>query len=538
MVVVLATRLDRANVLAVGEACDRAGLRWIQLHFEQRRAWAGPAVHPGVTADYRDVLGRRLAAAEFAETFETQLAANAHARGAGLPPEAELAWVLGRFFAELERWLAGAPTALVGNELELDPVTFAATLHPVLPLPERALPDEGPINSALRGWDLLLDDRTGVVNHLQRLEHHPSIPSGLVTVQSHVADMRRLYIWANNTVCSGSTFGDLASSRGAAFGEGLERYCGNWIQRGIITKASYLELLERGEHAVDPTQLVLYSERQYADPAFPFVPFDPELRVHWVRGRSVTRDREAWVPASLVYVNWYLGDYAADPPTNFLYYPGLAAGANLEHAVSSGLEEVIERHVTMVWWANAHPLPAVRLTDELARHWEGRPTELGQRAWLIHLDNEFDVPVMAGVVANDREELLNIGFDAHADPVAAARKAWTEALTLQDGSRDLDLEHGLFRQAVATGQLNADDLKPWRADRRYLDDYRSDMRDVNDLMCQQQIFLDPRAQERVRRGSRSRRRATWPTCRGCRSAASPPTERSSRRRASRCSTST
>jgi ribosomal protein S12 methylthiotransferase accessory factor len=497
VVVLIRRRLEQDQVLALGDACAGRELRWVQLHFEQRRAWAGPAVQPHRTPDYRDVLGRRLAAAEFATTFETQLAPNRHQAGPAIPPRHELQWVLGRFFAELERWLADGPTVLVGNEVELDPVTFETSLHPVLPLPHRSLPGDARVNSTLGGWDLLLDDRTGIVNHLQRLEHHPSIPSELVTVQSHVADMRRLYIWANNTVCSGSTFGELQASRGAAFGEGLERYCGNWIQKGIITRTSYRELVARGEHAVDPADLVLYSDAQYAHPGFPFVPFGPDLAVHWVRGRSVTRDRDAWVPASLVYVNWYLGEFADDPPTNFLYYPGLAAGPTLDRAVASGLEEVIERHVTMVWWANAHPLPAVHPPSELDRYWHGRPTELGQRAWLIHLDNEFGVPVMAGVVANDRESLLNIGFDAHADPVAAARKAWTEALTLQDGSRDLDLEHGLFRQAVAAGQLNAGDLKPWRADRRYLDDYRDDMRDVTDLMCQQQIFLDPRARDRV-----------------------------------------
>jgi hypothetical protein len=41
-------------------------------------------------------------------------------------------------------------------------------------------------------------------------------------------------------------------------------------------------------------------------------------------------------------------------------------------------------------------------------------------------------------------------------------------------------------------------VKPFRADRRYLDDYRADLRDVVDLMCQLQIYLDPRAVECVR----------------------------------------
>ena len=50
---------------------------------------------------------------------------------------------------------------------------------------------------------------------------------------------------------------------------------------------------------------------------------------------------------------------------------------------------------------------------------------------------------------------------------------------------------------MSRGELNSRSFKPWRADRRYLDSYRKDMRDCDDLMVQQQVHLDPRAVERV-----------------------------------------
>ena len=59
----------------------------------------------------------------------------------------------------------------------------------------------------------------------------------------------------------------------------------------------------------------------------------------------------------------------------------------------------------MIWWMNREPLSAMVLTAELAALWEGVPSRMGQRAWLIHLDNEFGVPVMAGVVENPRGRL-------------------------------------------------------------------------------------------------------------------------------------
>ena len=51
---------------------------------------------------------------------------------------------------------------------------------------------------------------------------------------------------------------------------------------------------------------------------------------------------------------------------------------------------------------------------------------------------------------------------------------------------------------MAGGSVNGGFVKPWRADRAYLDDYRPDFRDVVDLMCQLQLHLDPRALERIR----------------------------------------
>lgn len=56
----------------------------------------------------------------------------------------------------------------------------------------------------------------------------------------------------------------------------------------------------------------------------------------------------------------------------------------------------------------------------------------------------------------------------------------------------------MFNSVLATGRLPDQGLKPWRADRRYLDAYRRDFRDVTTLICQTQVYLDPRAAQAVR----------------------------------------
>lgn len=493
LVLALRDRFDLDYLEHLNDFCAERKVNWSSFHLSQGRGWAGPTVAPGRTPDYRDLLGRRLTVAERADVHHA-LTGDVVFGEAARPTHSELLWMLSYLLIDVERWIAGVTALTLWAEIELDPVELTTSRHPLLPLPDRLIDDDTPPLSER----YLLDDRTGLIATHQVFDHHPSIPDQLVTVQTNVADMRRLYTWSSNVVCGGTSFRDFRAARGAAIGEAVERYCGNCLTDSVeVREASYRELRRSGERALDPESLVLYSDRLYDSPGFPFVRFTHDRTTHWVRGHSLTQDRPMWVPASLVYVNWYMDQYAEVPPTNFLYYPGLAAGRSLEHALVSGIEEIIERDATMIWWMNRHPLPKVEPTPELAALWAGRPTELGQRGWLIHLDNEFDVPVLAGVVENEVEKLFSIGFGARPDPVEAARKAWGEGLTLQDGSRDFDDPNGLFREAVAAGWTSAR-VKPWREDRAYLDDYARDFHDVNDLLCQEQLFLDPRAAEIVR----------------------------------------
>ena len=307
-----------------------------------------------------------------------------------------------------------------------------------------------------------------------------------MTRQADVADIRAVTPWANNILCQGSAFSDAAGARLAALGESVERYCGNVLDTLPVTWGSYDELRRRGLPVLDSCELVLYSEEQYAAPGFPFVPLNRDLRVHWVHGRWVADDSPVLVPASLVYVNWYSAGLAAAPPTNFCSFAGIAAGPDEAFAVRSALEEIIERHATMVWWLNAHPLPAVTGLG-------GPVIEPPCRATYLNLDNEFGVPVAAAIVHDDDARLVNIGFSARPRFRQGAVKALTEAFTLQEGSRDLLRSDGLHWKVMAAGELNGRAFKPWRRDRRYLDDFRSDMHDCDDLMVQQQVYLDPRA---------------------------------------------
>ncbi len=504
LVLALRRVFDPEFLRGLNDLCDRAGVPWAQFHLDAGRGWLGPLVVPGQTADYRDLLVRRWTMLENRDDYATICALPlTPEQGApltpALPPARELRWMQAALLVELERWAAGAPCRLLGAELEADPQALELRVRPFLPLPDHAL--AGPLLAGTSpDGRQLISDRAGVIVRVEPVEHHPSAPPALHTVRAHVARMQWHYEdWPVGPVCSGSVFGDPEAALWAAIGETVERYCGNYMRDARPIKASYNELAARGEHAVDPDQLVLHTPSMYNAPGCRIAPFTRDLPVLWVRGRSLTRGCAAWLPFNLVYIYVYADPARLphQPVTNSTFYPGVAAGASLEQALVSAIEEVVERDAATVWWMNAPRLPALHLPPDLAALWHGRPAEHGQRAWAIPLPNEFGIPVVAGVLENTRDRLLTVGLACRPDVRAATRKAWTEAIGLQEIARDLDRPDGSFYQMVETG-MSYDVFKPWRQDRAYLDDYRADFRDLVHLLNQSQFFLDPRAIERVR----------------------------------------
>ncbi|QTI70302.1 YcaO-like family protein [Gordonia polyisoprenivorans] len=476
-----------SDLIDIDRMCHDMRVRWIPVELTRSRLWVGPLVTPGCGASYEDTAARRLAAARDTRVHRV-LRTPATTGDQGASP-AELAPLIS---AALDIIADGAPASSdrvagggdVLHELWIADDGVAHRRHPVLPMPHRTTVHRD------HTIDDLVDDRTGVIVRVRSVTHDRRVPATLATRQADVADIRAVSPWANNILCQGSALDDAESARLAALGESAERYCGNILDTLPVTWGSFDELTRRGIPVLDPRELVLYSDDQHRSPGFPFVPFTRDLRVHWVPGLRLADGSDVLVPASLVYVNWYSAGFAAAPPTNFCAFAGIAAGPDEDFAVAGALEEIIERHATMVWWLNAAPLPAV---DGI----EMPGLSPGMRQFVIHLDNEFGVPVAASVVHDDVDALVNVGFSARPRFADAARKALTEAFTLQEGSRDLLRSNGLHWKVMADGELNGRAFKPWRADRAYLDDFRADMHDCDDLMVQQQVYLDPRARHRM-----------------------------------------
>ncbi len=349
----------------------------------------------------------------------------------------------------------------------------------------------------LAGWHGLVDRRSGVLTRVEVLPREPEWPRHLVVAVSEIADTWRFAPWASDRVSTGTAFGSAEAAVGAAVGEAVERYCGNFVPSDL-RRASYEELSAAGLDAVDPQALALYADWQLSSPGCPFVAFERDLPVLWALGERMDTGAAAYVPASLVWVNYFLPPRAAEPRTNFTMFAGIAAGRSRAEAEASALEELIERDATMVWWHSGSPAVGIELDEELESLLAAeRDDEIQYR--LVQIRNVFGLPVIGALIEDAEHEVLGLGVAARCNPAEAAQKAIAEAVTLRTYALGLLDPEGVIWQSAAEGVIEGASFKPHRADRRYADSYRDDFKDVTDLGCQSQIYLDPRMRPHLER---------------------------------------
>lgn len=451
LLVVLLDAFDgrRLELLDVDMAARRQA--WVPVHVSAGKGFIGPLVVPGATSDYRDLLTRRTGATSGLWVDQLELSYRPYAPTTAVG-QAERRWLLSQLALRLG---GGAPRIdLASVELELDLVTFSVERHPVLPLPDRMPPNYVPVHTP----DDLVDGRTGIVTMIAAKPLSSASTTGRQSV-AQLGDLASYFDgWIDDRQGYGMTLGADDVSRHAV-SEILEAYCGAYVGQ--------VPLVER-------------------DSGRPLV-----------RATSLADGEEILIPAAGVFLNWARRFGNDDPTDGVTSIAGLAAGPTIEIAVTSAIEEIVERDSMMVWWLNGPVLPRLAASTMLDEIWPASARRGDQEVSFLVIPNGFAIPVVCAIVRDRAEGLLNLGFAARHSVPGAASKALAEALTLQDGSRDLLDPDGPIRQAIEAGVLHIDDLKPWRADRNYAQSYACDFRDVTSLLCQQQYHLDRAAQARI-----------------------------------------
>ncbi|MFJ6533607.1 YcaO-like family protein [Microbacterium sp. NPDC091662] len=347
--------------------------------------------------------------------------------------------------------------------------------------------------------EVLVDAEAGIIRSVREVPHPVGAPDRYLALTASVADARILGEWPADRVSLGTSFGDPAQARIAAIGEGVERYCGNWLPdelpRDELRVGTADELRAEGESVVDESALPRFADWQLARPGFAYQRLLPSTPTLWARCDELDGG-SVWVPDSLVHLNWRQSRFRALPRTHHLNYAGIATGAGFDDARDRGVIEVIERDALEVWWHldgptfGIDPATVPGLLDDL------RGSSL--RVWLVAMPSEF-APAIGALVHDEERGLYAAGFSASLDPARAARKAVLEAVHTWIYTQGCTTADGWVFRAVAAGLMAKGLTLDFRPDADYRAAAGSQFENVIDLGAHVQVWLDPSVHDEARR---------------------------------------
>jgi ribosomal protein S12 methylthiotransferase accessory factor len=212
-----------------------------------------------------------------------------------------------------------------------------------------------------------------------------------------------------------------------AVGESIERYCPAHFKYEDFILSAYNDL---DCEAIHPEDFALFSEKQYAEPDFPFSRPTASTPLRWASAYSLSHDRPVLVPASFVHIP-YQFDPLLEPRTHNPISTGLACGSNFAPAIYKAILEVIERDAFMIMWQNQLPCSRIDLStindsfnQSILNELEALPVEC--QAYLIPSDME--VPVIMVLLRNTSGHPPHtvIGMSADLNPNRALMLALEE----------------------------------------------------------------------------------------------------------------
>jgi ribosomal protein S12 methylthiotransferase accessory factor len=277
----------------------------------------------------------------------------------------------------------------------------------------------------------LVSPRTGLIRRLRRLSRQAEEPNPPVIYQALLAHFN--FRTAPELERSGGGKGETETqSILSAIGEALERYCAQHYHPAWFLRAPFAKM---SAAALSPIECVLYCEEQYARPGFPFARFNPWQPLSWLRGWTLPDRRELWVPASLVYLNYF-----GEAPQEYLCLAtsnGLAAGPDLESALLGAFYELVERDAMIINWMNRLPAPRVNgdglggLSQTILRHYR----RSGIEVIVFHLATDIPIPVMMALAIDrsGRGPAAVVGLGCDLDPALAVRKSLLELCQVRPG---------------------------------------------------------------------------------------------------------
>lgn len=381
-----------------------SGAPWMLVRPFGRKQWIGPLFVPGRTPCWSCM----------ARVVER----NGWSEGACIASLATTGAVTQTLAAsEAAKWLlAGSNPTVQGTICEIDTGDLSVTRHIVRGL--SSCPDCRGSAAIHVTPEALISPLTGIVTGVE-LEHSEPAFSVCSAEMSQVLrpDASGALFYTKRGVVAGKgRTPDQARLR--CLGEAVERYCTQLHGDEPRVSASLQEL---GERAIDPRNLLLFSETQYCQghPAPPR--FDRNAATDWTPVRSLITREERLVPTAYCYYGY--GHPACGASSN-----GCAAGETLDDAALRALLELIERDAVAIWWYNRIPRPELllpRAPEIVSALLEALQSRFAA-VHLVDVSNDLEMPacVALGVQAGGARVLFGAGCAP--DPAVSASRALEE----------------------------------------------------------------------------------------------------------------
>jgi thiazole/oxazole-forming peptide maturase SagD family component len=169
-------------------------------------------------------------------------------------------------------------------------------------------------------------------------------------------------------------------------GETVERYSQLVSEIGnhhAVVRASYDQIVDRGERVIAADKLRFFSEEQYSRHGFPFQPFSRDISMGWMKAPSLIDDSESWIPTQLLLVGYVIKAAEGERWLLPAVTTGSAAHTKREHALRNALLELIQIDSAMGHWYSAARAPAIL---------SGKRTQALDRLIACHFDQHGPMP--------------------------------------------------------------------------------------------------------------------------------------------------
>lgn len=272
------------------------------------------------------------------------------------------------------------------------------------------------IRSLLESAEQFVDPYTGIISQLIREDTFPDEPR-IIGYSAEVCDFGIFSDgWRLDQYQGAASLNeDLAQLK--AIMEGIERYCLGVFRTTHFIYGSYAEMSSKAE-ALDPQLFKVLAEDQANSPTFEQFRVNWETPFAWVKGYSLTKERNIWVPAMLVYL-----PFPHELNTPLIMYStsnGAAAGASFESAIFRGLCELIERDAFLITYLNQLErvqisLPSISNREVAYLYRQFERCELKWHAFEITSDIPIPVILSIAVDLVGTGPAISVGMKAHPD---------------------------------------------------------------------------------------------------------------------------